>query len=176
MTLVFPAGKCGGTFVDRNFFKLMVERFGEAFTSLGAGQIGPASSFMDQFELKKKDFSMKNPSKRLHRLILPMPSLQLTPEIQKYYEKRSSSVLLRPEDFKSLFDPVIDKIEQLVQDQVSEVERREGSSISTIILVGGFGSSPYLNERLESWCKQRKIRLKLPWTDGYAHLTPSEFV
>ncbi|CAH0022627.1 unnamed protein product, partial [Clonostachys rhizophaga] len=165
---VGAAGKCGGTFVDRNFFKLMVERFGEAFTSLGADQIGPASSFMDQFELKKKDFSMKNPSKRPHRLILPMPSLQLTPEIQKYYEKRSSSVLLRPEDFKILFDPVIDKIEKLVQDQVSEVERREGSSISTIILVGGFGSSPYLNERLESWCKQRRIRLKLPWTDGWS--------
>ncbi|CAG9983343.1 unnamed protein product [Clonostachys byssicola] len=165
---VGAAGKCGGTFVDRNFFKLMVERFGEAFTSLGADQIGPASSFMDQFELKKKDFSMKNPSKRPHRLVLPMPSLQLTPEIQKYYEKRSSSVLLRPEDFRILFDPVIEKIEQLVQDQVSEVERREGSSISTIILVGGFGSSPYLNERLEDWCKQRKIRLTLPWTGGWS--------
>ncbi|CAH0044717.1 unnamed protein product [Clonostachys solani] len=165
---VGAAGKCGGTFVDRNFFKLMVERFGEAFTSLGVDQIGPASSFMDQFELKKKDFSMKNPSKRPHRLVLPMPSLQLTPEIQKYYEKRSSSILLRPEDFKILFDPVIDKIEQLVQDQVSEVEQREGSSISTIMLVGGFGSSPYLNERLEIWCKQRNIRLKTPWSGGWS--------
>ncbi|VUC31051.1 unnamed protein product [Clonostachys rosea] len=165
---VGAAGKCGGTFVDRNFFKLMVERFGEAFTSLGVDQIGPASAFMDQFELKKKDFSMKNPSRRPHRLVLPMPSLRLTPEIQKYYEKRSSSVLLRSEDFKILFDPVIDKIEQLVHDQASEVEQREGSSISTMILVGGFGSSPYLNERLESWCQQRNIRLKTPWTGGWS--------
>ncbi|CAG9945212.1 unnamed protein product [Clonostachys rosea f. rosea IK726] len=162
------AGKCGGTFVDRNLFGLMEERFGAAFTSLEKEQIGPGSSFMDQFESKKKDFSMKNPSKRPHRLVLPMPTLELTRENQMYYESRSSSVLLRPEDYQRLFDPVIDNIFQLLQNQIDQAAKTDGSLIDTLVLVGGFGSSPYLKERLGAWCKEKNIRLTTPISGGWS--------
>ncbi|RFU79499.1 hsp70 family [Trichoderma arundinaceum] len=156
------AGKCGGTFVDRNLFRLLAHRFGDAFTSLGPEQIGPGSAFMDQFELKKKDFSMKTPSRRAHRLVLHMPDLKITPAIEKYYERRSSSVLLTQEDYKKLFDPVIDMIIRLVEEQVNQIKAKNEQPIETVVLVGGFGSSPYLKERLTEWCQLRIIRLTTP--------------
>lgn len=156
------AGKCGGTFVDRNLFKLLGARFGEAFTSLGPDQIGPGSSFMDQFELKKKDFGSSAPSRRAHRIPLHMPLLKQTPDLDQYYEKRSSSVLLRHEDYKLLFDPVVDTIIDLIDNQVSQIKESGETAITTIVLVGGFGSSPYLKENISTWCQSRNIRLTTP--------------
>lgn len=150
--------------MDRNLFKLMADRFGDAFTSLGPEEIGPGSSFMDQFELKKKDFSKKTPSKRAHRLMLHMPGLKVNSSMEKYYERRSSSVLLTQEDYKMLFDPVINMIIRLVEEQVNQIKLKKERPIETIVLVGGFGSSPYLKEQLTEWCQDRGIRLTTPIT------------
>ncbi|KAL7790952.1 actin-like ATPase domain-containing protein [Trichoderma ceciliae] len=162
------AGKCGGTFVDRNLFKMLAHRFGDAFTSLGPEQIGPGSAFMDQFELKKKDFSMKTPSRRAHRLVLYMPKLKITSATEKYYERRSSSVLLTQEDYKILFDPVIDMVVSLVEDQMNQIKAKNERHIETIVLVGGFGCSPYLKERLIEWCQVRGIRLTTPISGAWS--------
>jgi hypothetical protein len=156
------AGKCGGTFVDLNFFKLLGNRFGDAFTSLESEQIGPGSPFMDQFELKKKDFGSSAPNKRAHRIPLHMPRLKRSSEVEEYYEYRSSSVLLRHQDYKYFFDPVVDTIIDLIDDQVSQIKTSGETAIETIVLVGGFGSSPYLRENISSWCKSRNIRLATP--------------
>ncbi|KAL7953298.1 hypothetical protein V8C34DRAFT_321277 [Trichoderma compactum] len=146
----------------------MADRFGDAFTSLGPEQIGPGSSFMDQFELKKKDFSKKTPSKRAHRLMLHMPALKLSPSIEKYYERRSSSVLLTQEDYKMLFDPVINMIIRLVEEQVNQIKLRKERPVETIVLVGGFGSSPYLKEQLTEWSQNRGIRVTIPITGAWS--------
>lgn len=148
--------------MDRNLFKLLGGRFGEAFTSLDSEQIGPGSLFMDQFELKKKDFSSKNPSRRPHRLPLHMPLLKQTARLDEYYEKRSSSVLLTHKDYKSLFDPVVDTILDLIDEQLSQIKEKDETAIETIVLVGGFGSSPYLRESISEWCRARDIRLTTP--------------
>lgn len=148
--------------MDRNLFKLLGERFGDAFTLLDSKQIGPGSPFMDQFELKKKDFSRKTPGRRAHRIPLHMPHLKQTLNLGRYYEKRSSSVLLNHEDYRSLFDPVVDMVLNLIDEQVSQVERENENPISTIVLVGGFGSSPYLRESISEWCKSRDIHLATP--------------
>jgi tRNA A37 threonylcarbamoyltransferase TsaD len=117
---------------------------------------------MDSFELKKKDFRRNPTNKRPHRLPLMMQDLKMTLELQKYYEKRSSSVLLTHEDFKSLFDPVVEKVIDLIQEQVDQIKSHKEVPIETIILVGGFGSSPYLKEALGEWCTRRAIRLTTP--------------
>lgn len=151
-------------------YKLLTNRFGDSFTSLGPEQTGPGSQFMDQFENKKKDFSMKSPSKRAQRLFLPMTDLPPRSAagggIDKWYDRRFSAVLLSQEDMKALFDPVVDIILRLVRDQVEQVKRRKEPAIETIVLVGGFGSSPYVRERLLDWCADARIRLTTPWSGG----------
>ena len=157
-------GKCGGTFVDRNLYKLLAKRFGCPFTKLGPQHIGPGSHFMDQFEMKKRDFSQKTPSRKPYRLHLPMRELVVTLKLEEYYDLDFSAVLLTKEDMKGLFDPVIDIILKLLKSQVDQVRRANEPRIQTMCLVGGFGSSPYVKERLLEWCSENAIRLTTPWT------------
>ena len=122
---------------------------------------------MDQFEMKKRDFSMSSVSRRPHRLTLLMRSLVMTPELEKYYDPDFSCIFLTQEDMKSLFDPVVDIILKLVEDQVAQVKSKKEPRIETMVLVGGFGSSPYIRERLLEWSAQQDIRLTSPWGGGY---------
>ncbi|KAK2594476.1 hypothetical protein QQS21_007823 [Conoideocrella luteorostrata] len=156
------AGKCGGTFVDRNLFKLLGQRFGDAFTSLGTEQIGPGSLFMDLFESKKKDFSSHTSSRRACRIPLYMPLLQNTTEMDKYYDRRVSAVMLTEDDFRFMFDPVVNMVIDLINEQVSQIKKKNETAIETIVLVGGFGSSPYLKELISEWCLERGMRLTTP--------------
>lgn len=166
-SLTSSGGKCGGTFIDRNLYKLLSERFGDAFTSMGPEHTGPGSPFMDLFELKKRDFSRKNPSQRPIRLSLLMPDLSPNmPDLAKYYDARFSWVLLTKEDMASLFEPVARKIVMLVDDQLDQANRRKGSPIRTFVLVGGLGSSPYIRESLQEWCNTTGLRLTTPWAGG----------
>ena len=48
----------------------------------------------------------------------------------------------------TIFNYVCGQIECLVQDQVAEVESN-GGSVRAVLLVGGFGSSKFLHDRLE---------------------------
>ncbi|KAF2462663.1 uncharacterized protein BDR25DRAFT_320566 [Lindgomyces ingoldianus] len=68
-------GKCGGTYVDRNLYRLLTERYGSAFTSLPPERTGPGSRFMQQFESKKKNFASVASSRRATKLELKMPQL-----------------------------------------------------------------------------------------------------
>lgn len=156
-------GKCGGTFVDRNLYKLLAKRFGSPFTKLGPQHVGPGSQFMDQFEMRKRDFSLETPSRKAYRLNLPMRELVVTPELEKYYDADFSVILLTKEDMKSLFDPVVEIILKLVKSQVDQVKRDKEPRIQTLCHVGGFGSSPYVKERLREWCSENDIRLTTPW-------------
>ncbi|KAM3510631.1 hypothetical protein MY11210_005716 [Beauveria gryllotalpidicola] len=162
------AGKCGATFVDRNFFKLMAARFGEAFTDLDPEQIGPGSTFMNQFEQRKKDFSNGNINRRAHRIPLLMPALNYTSKTETFYEKRSSSILLTHQDFKDIFNPVVKKILALIEDQVYRTREQGGTPISTIVLVGGFASSPYLRESIQDWCDENEMRLTTPMSGAWS--------
>jgi hypothetical protein len=60
-----------------------------------------------------------------------------------------------------IFEPVIKEILGLVESQVTTATKA-GDTIHQVFLVGGFGSSTYLNARLSDWCQQRNITLKSP--------------
>jgi hypothetical protein len=67
-------------------------------------------------------------------------------------------------DMLSFFRPVVDKIIKLLKDQVQRAERENnGSRVNTVLLVGGFGDSPYLLEVIKLWCKKNNnIRVLCP--------------
>ncbi|KAK0717343.1 hypothetical protein B0T26DRAFT_775631 [Lasiosphaeria miniovina] len=161
-------GKCGGTFVDRNLYKLLAARFGTAFTSFGPQHIGPGSRFMDDFELAKQDFTISNPSRRPRRIALAMRSLVVTPDLEKYYDEGMGQIKLYNEDMNTVFDPVVDVILKLVADQVDQAKRLNEPRIQTIVLVGGFDSSLYIKDRLGPWCAERDIRLTTPWHGAWS--------
>ena len=53
-------------------------------------------------------------------------------------------MIIMPSQMKDIFDPVINRIISLVQGQIIATEK----NIKAVLLVGGFGQSFYLKERL----------------------------
>lgn len=91
-----------------------------------------------------------------------MEGLEGIRNLETYYDQAQYKVLITRQDMQSLFDPVVDKILQLVADQERRTRKEAGKPIKTIVLVGGFGSSPYVKDKLKDWCESRKIRLTTP--------------
>ncbi|KAI5807184.1 hypothetical protein EDC01DRAFT_638392 [Geopyxis carbonaria] len=60
------------------------------------------------------------------------------------------------QEVQDIFDPIVDKVIALVQQQIDAVETK-GEEVAAILLVGGFGSSQYLLKKLKetNWaCKK----------------------
>ena len=54
------------------------------------------------------------------------------------------------DDLRAVFDPVIGAIVRLINEQLDQIEKAFGRlDISSILLVGGFGSSEYLRREIE---------------------------
>lgn len=67
------------------------------------------------------------------------------------------------EVLQRIFDPIIQHILRLVDDQVTSArQKRGGQGVKAIFLVGGFGSSRYLKERLEQVYKPQNIQVVQP--------------
>ncbi|KAF1995081.1 hsp70-like protein [Amniculicola lignicola CBS 123094] len=158
-------GKCGGTFIDRNLYQLLTQRYGTAFTSLPPEHTGPGSRFMQAFESKKRAFSGIQVGRRGHKLPLNMPDALAS---ASGYDKRWNDIVLSHDDMKKCFDPVVEKIIELVSSQVSAVTRAGNPRVETIILVGGLGESPYVREKLSEWVQSRNIRLTTPMGGGWS--------
>lgn len=144
---VGAGGKCGSTYIDRNFHKLMLKRFGPAFQNAPAKQKAPSSNFMISFEKAKQSFgSSENDSFD----ILPIKMRDV--ENPDYYDKDESTVKLSRKDMEELFEPVVKDILRLVSQQVSYALSSKGKRINLIVLVGGFGNSDYVKKALDNWC------------------------
>jgi tRNA A37 threonylcarbamoyltransferase TsaD len=70
---------------------------------------------------------------------------------------------LSPDDVESIFDPVVDKVIDLVRDQIIATKQ----SVNAVLLVGGFGQSNYLKERMRESLEEFGVRILQPpnaWT------------
>ncbi|KAH7027909.1 uncharacterized protein B0I36DRAFT_385836 [Microdochium trichocladiopsis] len=152
---VSEGGKCGSTTIDRAFHGLMQDRFGESFTKLPQSRKGASSKFMGDFERTKRAFgSLTNDT--TYGITLP-----LDVEQSAHYDEAYSEVLVTSTDMRSLFDPVVDHVIALLEQQVNASESGEAVKIKTIILVGGFGSSAYLQDKVRAWAKTN-LGLEVP--------------
>ncbi|EGP82386.1 uncharacterized protein MYCGRDRAFT_97567 [Zymoseptoria tritici IPO323] len=142
--LVGTGGKCGSTYIDRQFLEWMEDMFGPHFTSLPPAKRGPASALMKSFETAKLDFGMSTDIKKYYEVDCFMEEAHKS----HWYDDSECG------DLKSMFDPVVDKIIALLQSQL-DAERRQAGQ--TVFLVGGFGESAYLNAVLHK-CQSAIVR------------------
>lgn len=54
--VVGHGGRCGSTYIDREFHDWMRTKFGAAFDAVDFSRKGPGSTFMKEFESVKMDF------------------------------------------------------------------------------------------------------------------------
>lgn len=52
------------------------------------------------------------------------------------------------EEVKGIFDPIVNKIVGLVEDQIDAAKIKSNRNVKTVLLAGGFGSNAYLKARI----------------------------
>ena len=107
---------------------------------------------MEKFEKTiKRQFTMNAPPDETYSI--PVPGLANNKELGI----SRGRFALKASDLQVIFEPVIQKVIKLVQDQISS----SNVPIRAVLLVGGFGASNYLKERLRNSI-DRKIQIMQP--------------
>ncbi|KXX73243.1 Heat shock protein SSA3 [Madurella mycetomatis] len=149
---VGTGGKCGSTYIDRNFLALMSKRFGKSFDDVPLKRKGPGSEFMASFERAKQSFGTAGfgTSGDESFEIYPIDMQgSLNPD---HYDEDEAAVILSKGDMEEVFDLVVKDVLRLVSQQVKIALDTRDKRINLIVLAGGFGNSDYLKRKLDEWC------------------------
>ncbi|KAF2429183.1 actin-like ATPase domain-containing protein [Tothia fuscella] len=150
--VVGEGGKCGSTYVDRQFHHWLASRFGKNFTKLGFEQIGPGSDMMKEFEQLKIDFETDHDEDVDFRVPLVMADVGHS----EFYKPQLSQVVFQKKDMEAFFAPAVEKVLALLEEQITCAKKDlSTSSIITIVLCGGFGDSSYLLDKIKDWSRDR---------------------
>ncbi|WAR14086.1 HS12A-like protein [Mya arenaria] len=173
-------GPWGGIYVDENYMNMLKELFGDkAFTDLRKTEMSDYFDISREFEHKKRSF---DPDK-IKQITVRM-SASLRDLAEKYSSKsleerigslqvRENAITTRGKDklridstiVQSWFKKPIDLLIQHIKSLLAEPKMK---SIQTVILVGGFGESPYVQERMRN--EILGIKLIVPACAGLAVL------
>ena len=142
---------CGSTFIDREFEKLFVRRLGSHYHGISALNRQQTAK---NFEVTKSAFR-DDPSQRT--FYVNVPTMNTIEEAGVY----GGSFEITREEMRSLFDPIIDQVLRLISAQVGAV-LKDRAQVNSILLVGGFGESEYLYQRVQGWASHHAIQVIQP--------------
>ncbi|WAR14063.1 LOW QUALITY PROTEIN: HS12A-like protein, partial [Mya arenaria] len=172
---ISSGGPWGGIFVDENYMKMLNELFGEkAITELRKTEMNDYFDVIREFEHKKRSFDTEKTNQLIVRI-----SASLRDLAEKYSSKsleerigtlQIDNVIAKKGKDKLQFDTAIVKawferpIDLLMRHLKSILAEPKMRSVHTVILVGGFGESPYVQRRIKS--EITGVRLIVPSEAG----------
>ncbi|KAH0541830.1 hypothetical protein FGG08_003713 [Glutinoglossum americanum] len=142
---------CGSTFIDRNFESLFAFRMGRHYDALRPEH---RQQVIKNFETAKTAF---RDAPGQHKFFVNVPTVD---EIREAGVEGGHFGISRQE-MRSLFDPVIDQIIDLIKHQVMTVSQG-AQRVNSILLVGGFGESEYLYKRVSQWAGRFDVQVIQP--------------
>ncbi|KAJ5708455.1 hypothetical protein N7488_008256 [Penicillium malachiteum] len=143
-------GLCGSTFLNRRFEALLRKKFENSVWD----PISMSHAFAE-FEEFKRHFTGETPMDHLFP-VLGLPNNRRL-KINKELLRVSTAEIL------TVFGPVCREVIALIQAQI----RRCRGDVDAVVLVGGFGDSPYIRQQVRMALRQTNIRLITPgngWT------------
>ena len=164
----------GSKYVDQNFENFLKEFLGEKLFAVYQKNASMKIDILDAFEILKKKF---NPENVKHsRLQLSYLGENLTPDIlknlvnsynllhpnTKISQRGSSGIDLSNELMISFFEPLINKIIDKVKELLEETKQKAGYYPKFIFLVGGFGESPYLRQKIKKEFESNELIVLIP--------------
>ncbi|KIX98828.1 uncharacterized protein Z520_05289 [Fonsecaea multimorphosa CBS 102226] len=144
--------KIGGTSIDRALHALMQQHFGVAFSQLPVSKIGAASHFMQDFESHKRKYGSQSESKD-HWLRLNMRKLDDQDEnIRDRYDFVDLAAKITSADMQNMFEPVIQKMFQIIRAQVARMAKtNQSATLSIIAMCGGLSCNPHIFNRVKDF-------------------------
>ena len=164
----------GSKYVDINFENFLKVFLGEKLFAIYQKNASMKIDILNAFEIIKKKF---NPENVKHsRLQLSYLGENLTSEIlknlvnnynvlhpeTKVTQRGSSGIDLSNELMISFFEPLINKIINKVRDLLEETKKKAGYYPKFIFLVGGFGESPYLRQKIKKNFESNELIVLIP--------------
>jgi molecular chaperone DnaK (HSP70) len=139
---VGTGGLCGSAFLNYRFEDHVKERIGtDRYTTMREKKPKTWMMGLRYFE----EFVKRNFNEEEHSEVnVPFPGLPDDEEAGL----ESGFLIMTAEQVKTIFEPVIRQVVELVEGQVDAIKAK-GGRVSGIILVGGFGQSNYLYTRLK---------------------------
>ena len=123
---------CRSTFLNRIFEKYLNERFrGHPDWEENSENL---PEMLEHFETRTK-----NGFSEIESASIPVYGLSKCPGIVK------NRLILSADELKNIFEPIVSQVITLVRKQIQET----GKKVRYIVLVGGFGCSPYLRDRIK---------------------------
>ena len=142
---------CGSTFIDRNFEKLFSARMGKHYENL---TIVNRQQVVKNFETTKIAFRDAPGQESFY---VNVPTVGNIEEAGVY----GGNFEITREEMRSLFDPIVEQIVDLIKVQVMTVSAGP-QRVNSILLVGGFGESEYLFNKVSEWAGQYQIQVIQP--------------
>ncbi|KAG0126370.1 hypothetical protein HOY82DRAFT_570205 [Tuber indicum] len=160
---------CGSTVLNERFEELVRDRIGDRFDKMKhEGRVYMMKEFNDSL---KRNFT---DSEDEDLFTCPVPGIADDPTAGI----EAGMFIIDRDDMRKIFNPVVQKVAQLVQQQVDEVEKlmanppppgdglftdthsfgnfaRRTRQVKALLLVGGFGESEYLRSRLQAEIRTR---------------------
>ena len=133
---------CGSVFLNRIFAEFLNEKFrGDSRWESDTDILDTA---MEHFErVTKSEFNGRRKCR------IPMYGIGPRPDIKHH------RLELSPDELETVFEPVISEILDLVRDQIRETAKE----VKLVLLVGGFGNSPYLQSRIQDTFPNTKVKV-----------------
>ncbi|KAJ5782155.1 hypothetical protein N7457_003929 [Penicillium paradoxum] len=155
--VIGAGGLCGGIFVDAEFKAMCKARLGRRWSKLSLANI---KHIMDsEWETKIKIRYQPN-SQRPNIVAIPDDAFRGSDrnDTERQPPIINGSIHFSSSDIQKTFTEVFAEIDILLDDQIQSA-RDKGLSVKGIILVGGFGTSPYLSRHLEDRYKYKNLKV-----------------
>ncbi|THW42135.1 hypothetical protein D6D21_06013 [Aureobasidium pullulans] len=137
----------GSTLIDYKVESIIAERLGRIARVLRESPDRVARGMMsDRFTTYKCSFGSKLQDEL--DLLLPIPGLSPGMNYPAAHIQNSMMTITRDE-LRVVFDEMIDRVFALIDGEIRKLQTSHpGDNISYLVVSGGFGSSPYLKQRL----------------------------
>ncbi|CAI7672409.1 unnamed protein product [Penicillium discolor] len=160
--VVGTGGLCGGIFVDAQFNRICKARLGRRWSKLNPGHIKHIMNSEWETKIKTR---YRPDNKRPNIVTIPDEAFHGPDRNDTEREPpiingsiHFSSTSPPSSDIQNTFTEVFAKIDELLDGQIKSA-RNKGLSVKGIVLVGGFGTSPYLFQHLESRYKYQDLKV-----------------
>ncbi|KAJ6032675.1 hypothetical protein N7540_003407 [Penicillium herquei] len=136
-------GKCGGASIDCRLYEHLDKLSGGGVWSLPLNDILTGGSLMNTFEIIKSKFSGHSATGH---------TFKLSGNISGHH---MDAIPLRGEEIERIYQPVLQKIFQMLISELNAVQAKYNHHIiNKIVFVGGFSKSPYLQNWMQRSLQQ----------------------
>ncbi|WAR14072.1 HS12A-like protein [Mya arenaria] len=169
-------GPWGGIYVDENYMKMWKELFGEkALNDLRENEMNDYFDITREFEHKKRSFDTDKTKQIVVRISASLRDLSEKYSSESLEERiaslkvREHAITTRGKDKLKIDTTIVlswfkRPIDLLIQHLKTLLAEPKIKSVRTVILVGGFGESPYVQERIRN--EIAGVRLIVPADAG----------